>query len=108
MTGYRDRITDELLRSHPGITFMKRTIPTVCLALSIVNSAFPQKQKPKSETPDNVIRVDTSLVQTTVAVLDKQGVFVDGLRPEDFQLKISTGARKLSTQDMTDGNYENK
>ena len=87
MTVHRDRITDELLRSHPGVTFMKRIIFTVCLALSIVNSAFPQ-QKPKSETPDDVIRVDTSLVQTTVAVFDKQGVFVDGLRPEDFQLKI--------------------
>ena len=68
---------------------MKKLIITLCLSLSLFYSAFPQQQsKPVPEQRDDVIRVDTSLVQTSVAVFDKQGVFVDGLRPEDFQLKI--------------------
>lgn len=34
------------------------------------------------------MRVNTELVQTDVMVFDKKGLFVDGLRPEQFELKI--------------------
>jgi VWFA-related protein len=37
---------------------------------------------------DEVIRITTELVQTGVVVLDKQGRFVDGLRQEQFVLKV--------------------
>ncbi|HJX91175.1 MAG TPA: hypothetical protein VJ372_11810, partial [Pyrinomonadaceae bacterium] len=61
---------------------MKKLLVTLCLSLSLFYSAFPQQQsKPAPEQRDDVIRVDTSLVQTSVAVFDKQGTFVDGLRP---------------------------
>ena len=58
--------------------------------------AFPQtKSEPSSDTQD-VIKFDTSLVQTDVTVFDKQGRFVDGLKPEQFQLKINNTAREIS------------
>jgi VWFA-related protein len=63
------------------------------------NSAFAQKQKPSSsqlerkldetsQEPDDVVRIRTDLVQTSVAVFDKRGKFIDNLRPEDFELRI--------------------
>lgn len=44
--------------------------------------------KPAQEQ-DDVIRVNTELVQTDVMVFDKQGRFVDGLKPEQFALKVN-------------------
>jgi hypothetical protein len=47
--------------------------------------AFTQEpQKPA----EDVIRVTTELVQTGVVVVDKQGQFVAGLKPEQFTLKV--------------------
>lgn len=46
-----------------------------------------QQTRPTSEQSD-VIRVDASLVQTNVTVFDKRGTFVEGLRPEDFELRV--------------------
>ncbi|HKO61984.1 MAG TPA: VWA domain-containing protein [Pyrinomonadaceae bacterium] len=37
---------------------------------------------------DDVVRINTELVQTGVSVFDKQGRFVDGLKKEDFELRI--------------------
>ncbi|HJP92057.1 MAG TPA: VWA domain-containing protein [Pyrinomonadaceae bacterium] len=53
------------------------------------------KPEPRSDTQD-VIKFDTSLVQTDVMVFDKKGHFVDGLRPEQFQLKIDNTQREIS------------
>jgi VWFA-related protein len=41
-----------------------------------------------SDEPEDVIRVRTDLVQTTVTVTDKRGAFIDNLRAEDFELRI--------------------
>jgi VWFA-related protein len=40
------------------------------------------------QEPDDVIKVRTELVQTTVSVLDKRGNFIDNLRADDFDLLI--------------------
>ena len=49
----------------------------------------PQAQpQPEQEQTDDVVRISTELVQTDVTVLDKQGRFVDGLKKEDFELKV--------------------
>ena len=53
------------------------------------------KQEPTGEAQD-VIKFDTSLVQTDVMVFDKNGRFVDGLKPEQFQLKINNTQREIS------------
>jgi VWFA-related protein len=44
-----------------------------------------EKQLPS----DDVIRISTELVQTGVVVVDKQGRFVEGLKPEQFLLKVA-------------------
>jgi VWFA-related protein len=49
-----------------------------------------------SRQPQEVIRVNTSLVQTDVMVFDKQGTFVDGLKREQFVLKIEGKPRDIS------------
>ncbi|MBC8028565.1 MAG: VWA domain-containing protein [Pyrinomonadaceae bacterium] len=45
-----------------------------------------QPQKPVDDS--EVVRISTELAQTGVVVLDKQGRFVDGLTPEQFQLRV--------------------
>src|SRR5215831_10796125 len=58
-------------------------------------SAQTTPQKPADTQPD-VIRVNTELVQTDVTVFDKQGHFVDGLRSEQFALKIDSKPAAIS------------
>src|SRR5688572_32898078 len=59
-------------------------IPFLTIFL-IITAAFAQEQRPSA---DDVIRITTELVQTGVVVVDKQGRFVDGLKPEEFVLKV--------------------
>jgi VWFA-related protein len=62
------------------------------------------EQKPEQNPPEppprgaveDVIKFDTSLVQTDVMVFDKNGRFVEGLKPEQFQLKINNTPREIS------------
>jgi VWFA-related protein len=62
-----------------------RKIVIAILMLSmVVRGAFSQDPRQS----DDVVRITTDLVQTGVVVVDKQGKFVDGLKPEDFVLKI--------------------
>ena len=72
---------------------------TTCLLLfpPIVFSQTKPEQKPESSSQaQDVIKFETSLVQTDVMVFDKNGRFVDGLRPEQFQLKINNTPREIS------------
>jgi VWFA-related protein len=54
------------------------------------------KPAPPSGEAQDVIKFETSLVQTDVMVFDKNGRFVDGLKPEQFQLKINNTPREIS------------
>src|SRR3982751_1077284 len=58
-------------------------------------------QQPSSPAPkqDEVVRVFTELVQTDVMVFDKQGHFVNGLKKEDFELKIDGRVRPVQSFD---------
>jgi VWFA-related protein len=78
-----------------------------CLAacLFVVSAvAFAQtKPEPKPEQSaeaQDVIKFETSLVQTDVMVFDKQGHFVEGLKPEQFQLRINKTPREISFFEM--------
>ena len=44
----------------------------------------------------DVIRINTELVQTDVMVFDKQGRFVDGLQPEEFELSLEGTTQTIS------------
>lgn len=66
-----------------------------CLLLFPV-VAFSQTKPEPSGEPQDVIKFETSLVQTDVMVFDKNGRFVDGLKPEQFQLKVNNAQREIS------------
>ncbi len=51
-------------------------------------SAHAQQQPPPQGKTDDVVRISTELVQTGVTVVDKQGRFVDGLKADQFVLKV--------------------
>ena len=65
----------------------------ILLLLGLISFGVPvlliQAQQPASlPKDDSVVRIKTELVQTDVMIFDKQGHFVDGLRPEDFALTL--------------------
>jgi VWFA-related protein len=68
------------------------TASLLCLGLLFSVADAQQPQQPGQPTPqqptDDVIRINTELVQTDATVLDKQGRFVDNLRPEQFELLV--------------------
>jgi VWFA-related protein len=57
------------------------------LALFSCQSSSAQEDTGKSQR-DDVLRINTELVQTGVTVFDKKGHFVDGLRKQDFELRV--------------------
>ncbi|HEX8474021.1 MAG TPA: VWA domain-containing protein [Pyrinomonadaceae bacterium] len=52
------------------------------------------------EQDDEVVRVDTELVQTDVMVFDKQGRFVEGLQPAQFELRVDGKPQAISFFEM--------
>jgi VWFA-related protein len=62
-----------------------RVIAPLLLLSFVITTPLGQQPQPSQ---DEVIRITTDLVQTGVVVIDKQGKFVDGLKPEDFVLKV--------------------
>jgi len=87
-----------LPRAVPYRAGLRRTLWFIALCLA----ALPfyvrsQAQNPsKPEQNDDVIRVNTELVQTDVMVFDKKGHFVEGLTPEQFKLSLDGQARSVS------------
>lgn len=67
----------------------------ILIAASCLGQTKPPQQQQPAE-PDDVVRVDTELVQTDVMVFDKQGHFVDGLKPEQFALKIDNKPQTIT------------
>lgn len=74
---------------------IKLFLLAICLLLVPATVFSQTKPEPQSDAQD-VIKFDTSLVQTDVMVFDKDGRFVDGLKPEQFQLKINKTQREIS------------
>lgn len=71
--------------------------------------AQEKSQPPEPTQDDDVVRVSTSLVQTDVMVFDKQGKFVEGLKPEQFEMKINGAPVVISFLEMvTTGSAEEK
>ncbi len=73
----------------------------VCLFFLVLN-AHAQKKKPTpTPTPtaveqDDVVHISTELVQTDVTVFDKDGKFVSGLKPEEFELLIDNKPQPIA------------
>jgi VWFA-related protein len=75
-------------RSFSPIHFSRITLLCCCVA-ALLSTARAQQNQPQTSPPaEDVIRVNTDLVQTDVVILDKQGHFVDNLRREQFELLV--------------------
>ena len=70
-----------------------------CLVLfpaAVFGQTKPEQKPEPSGDAQDVVKFETSLVQTDVMVFDKKGKFVEGLKPEQFQLKINNSPREIS------------
>jgi VWFA-related protein len=75
--------------------YFQRTLIGVACALAAASAQAQTKPAPSPEQED-VIKVNTELVQTDVMVFDKKGHFVDGLKAEQFALKIDNKPQTIS------------
>ena len=62
--------------------------------LAGVASATNARSEPERK-PDDVVRIETGLVQTDVMVLDKNHQFVKGLKPAQFRLQLNGKPREI-------------
>src|SRR5580765_2730504 len=77
------------------VRYFQRTLIGITCAL-VAAAAQAQTKPSQSPEQDDVVRVNTELVQTDVMVFDKKGHFVDGLKPEQFALKVDNKAQTIS------------
>jgi VWFA-related protein len=70
--------------------FIRRVIILWAILTVAGFAAFAQQK------PDDVVRVNTTLVQTDFMVFDKQGNFVDGLKRDQFVFKVDGKPREIS------------
>jgi VWFA-related protein len=73
--------------------------------------AVPALAQEPTTTPnkaEEVVRVNTELVQTDVMVFDKQGKFVDGLKRDQFVLKVDGKQRDISFLDRLTAGSRNE
>lgn len=77
--------------------------------------ARQQQQQPQQATPapqrqddEDVVRVNTQLVQTDVMVFDKSGKFIEGLKPEHFELKVDGRETPISFFDRVQAGTVNE
>ena len=79
--------------------FLASSLVGILLASQLTyaqNPASAPAQTPGNVGDEEVLRITTNLVQTDVAVFDRQGKFVDGLTRDDFELKVDGKAQPLS------------
>jgi VWFA-related protein len=86
---------------HGKLNARARTLVLASTLAASAALAFPhaqttQQPQPHPATEDEVVRISTELVQTDVMVFDKSGKFVDGLKPEQFELKVDGRAQAVS------------
>jgi VWFA-related protein len=73
----------------------------VACAVAVASAQAQSQTKPApSPQQDDVIRVNTELVQTDVTVFDKKGQFVGGLKAEQFALKVDDKPQTISFLDQ--------
>jgi len=76
---------------------LKVFVFTICF-ITLSASAFAQKPAPTkpTEPADDVIRVNTELVQTDVTVVDKKGRVITGLKSDQFELRVDSRPQSLT------------
>src|SRR3954465_1463810 len=75
---------------------MRRYSALIFFSVIFLCSDVASAQSPKQQPSDDVIRVNTDLVQSAVTVLDQQGRFVIGLSRDQFELLIDGKPRPIA------------
>ncbi|HST52731.1 MAG TPA: VWA domain-containing protein [Pyrinomonadaceae bacterium] len=75
---------------------------------ALVSFARAQSQSAPKQDEEDVVRISTELVQTDVMVFDKAGKFVDGLKPEQFDLKVDGHSRQIAFFDRVQAGSVNE
>lgn len=71
------------------------TLAVFCLTLE--SAVLAQKPAPtKPAGADDVVRVNTELVQMDVTIVDKHGRVITGLKPEEFELRVDSKPQSLT------------
>jgi VWFA-related protein len=65
------------------------------VALYLLARAHAQEPAPPAKDDEEVVRISSELVQTDVMVFDGSGKFVDGLKPEQFELRVDGKPRQV-------------
>lgn len=78
------------------LNIFRPTLLSLFLISLLVVPAGLAQQRPSEQSDEAIIRISTDLVQTDVTVLDKQGRFVEGLRPEQFELLVDGKPQHIS------------
>lgn len=68
----------------------KTAFLVLCLSLFFIVGKGQQPTKSPSPQPteDDVVKIETNLIQTGVIVIDKKGQLVEDLKAQDFELKV--------------------
>ena len=75
---------------------MKRLFLYFCLILMIAVSGSAQQPSSTPPSDDQVVKINTNLIQIDVTVVDKNGKVVPGLAASDFQLFENGQLQKIS------------
>ncbi len=76
------------VKSRSPLSIFALIISSLTL-ISVARAQKPAPAKP-ADTADDVVRINTSLVQTDVTVVDKRGRVIDGLKPDQFELRVDS------------------
>jgi len=98
------------MKGHHGIV----ACAAIVLLLGLASAPHAQQNVPPPPPPDSsaagntdndtVFRVNVDMVQLNVAVIDKKGNYVTGLRPQDFTILEDKTPQKMAT--FEEGNQE--
>jgi VWFA-related protein len=74
----------------------------LCGTTFLIPETHAQKrvELPQPQQSDDVIRIKSELVQTDVTVVDRQGRFVEGLQPEQFELRVDGRVQPIAFFDQ--------
>lgn len=72
-----------------------RALVALLFALCLVSQARAQDSAAQKQEDEDVVRINTELVQTDVMVFGKDGKFVENLKPEQFELKVDGRAQQI-------------
>lgn len=77
-------------------SFPTRTLFLLATFSTLAVTTFAQQPRSSPSQADDVVRINTALVQTDVTVFDKAGTFVGDLKREQFVLKVDGKPREIS------------